>query len=101
MKRRITWPITGAGRGREDAETVAESVAFVLLNHYGIDASGYSFAYVAGWAQDRAVVKRNLDAIQRTSHVLIAGIEGGDAMENEQSMTDDERRGIRSNLQVS
>ncbi len=69
---------------REDAETVAESVAFVVLNHYGIDASGYSFAYVAGWAQDRAVVKRNLDAIQRTAHALIAGIEGGDAMEDDQ-----------------
>ena len=70
--------------GREDAETVAESVAFVVLNHYGIDASGYSFAYVANWAQDRAVVKRNLDAIQRTAHALISGIEGGDAMEDDQ-----------------
>ena len=69
---------------REDAETVAESVAFVVLNHYGIDASGYSFAYVAGWAQDRAVVKRNLEAIQRTAHALIAGIEGGDTMEDDQ-----------------
>ena len=67
---------------REDADTVAESAAFVVLNHYGIDASDYSFAYVATWAQDRAVVKRNLDAIQRTAHALIAGIEGGDAMED-------------------
>ena len=70
---------------REDAETVAESVAFVVLNHYGIDTSGYSFAYVANWAQDRAVVKRNLDAIQQTAHAVIAGIEGSDAMEDEQA----------------
>jgi hypothetical protein len=68
---------------REDAETVAESVAFVVLKHYGIDASDYSFAYVAGWAQDRAVVKRNLDAIQQTAHALIAGIEGADHREDE------------------
>ena len=68
---------------REDAETVAESAAFVVLNHYGIDTSGYSFAYVANWAQDRAVVKRNLEAIQRTAHAVIAGMEGGDAMEDD------------------
>jgi len=68
---------------REDAETVAESVAFVVLNHYGIDASDYSFAYVATWAHDRAVVKRNLDAIQRTAHALIDGIEGADHREDE------------------
>ena len=60
---------------REDAETVAESAAFVVLHHYGIDASSYTFAYVANWAQDRQVVKRNLDAIQRTAHALIAGID--------------------------
>lgn len=47
-----------------------------MLNQYGIDTSDYSFAYVARWAQDRQVVKRNLDAIQRTAHLLIAGIEG-------------------------
>ena len=33
-----------------DAETVAESVAFLVLNHYGVDASGYAFAHVASWA---------------------------------------------------
>ena len=65
---------------REDAETVAESAAFVVLHHYGIDTSSYTFPYVAGWAQNRQVVRRNLEAIQRTAHALIAGIEGpGDA----------------------
>ena len=61
---------------REDAETVAESAAFVVLHHYGIDTSSYTFPYVAGWAQNRQVVRRNLEAIQRTAHALIAGIEG-------------------------
>lgn len=32
-----------SGVERRDAETVAESTAFVVLNHYGIDTSGYSF----------------------------------------------------------
>ncbi len=64
------------GIERRDAETVAESAAFVVLTHYGIDSWGYTFPYVATWAQDRAVLKRSLAAIQRTSHRIIAGIEG-------------------------
>nr|MBA2453182.1 ImmA/IrrE family metallo-endopeptidase [Chloroflexia bacterium] len=62
------------GIAREDAETVAESVAYVVLSHYGIDSGNYSFAYVARWAEDRQVLKRNLDAIQRAAHVLVDGI---------------------------
>jgi hypothetical protein len=62
------------GMNSQDVETVAESAAFVVLNHYGIDSSGYTFPYVAGWAQDRAVLKRNLGAVQQTAHRI------GDAM---------------------
>lgn len=62
---------------REDAETVAESAAYVILQHYGIDSGSYTFAYVARWAEDRLVLKRNLDAIQKTSHTIIHAIEGG------------------------
>jgi N-terminal domain of anti-restriction factor ArdC len=68
------------GTSNPDVETIAESAAFVVLNHYGIDSSGYSFPYVARWAQDRAVLKRNLDAIQRTAHEIIAAIEGEEAV---------------------
>ena len=64
------------GMAKEDVETVAESAAYVVLQHYGIDSSGYSFGYVARWAKDRQVLKRNLDAIQRTAHTIIEGIEG-------------------------
>lgn len=62
-----------AGR---DAETIAESSAFVVLSHYGLDTASYSFPYVAGWAKDKAVLKRNLDAIQKTANRIIEGIEG-------------------------
>ena len=55
-----------------DAETVAESVAFVLLDHYGIDTSAYSVPYIAGWARDPAVVQRNLDTVRTLSHVMLA-----------------------------
>jgi len=57
---------------RRDAETVAESAAFVVLTHYGIDSSGYTFPYVATWAQNRTVLKRNLASVQQTSHRIIA-----------------------------
>jgi len=69
------------GVERRDAETVAESAAFVVLTHYGIDSSDYTFPYVATWAQDRAVLKRNLAAIQQVSHRIIAGLEGDESIE--------------------
>ncbi len=64
---------------REDAETVAESAAYVVLQRFGIDSSGYTFAYVARWAEDRQVLKRNLDAIQKTSHGIIQALEEQEA----------------------
>jgi len=63
---------------REDAETVAESSAFVVLAHYGIygiDTGSYSFPYVARWAEDKAVLRRNLAEVQGVAAGLIAGIE--------------------------
>jgi len=62
----------------EDAETVAEGAAYTVLSHFGLDTSGYSFGYVAHWARDVAVVRRNLAAIQQVAHRLIVAIEGGD-----------------------
>ncbi len=59
---------------RRDAETVAESSAFVVLTHFGLDTSGYSFPYVATWAEDRQVLKRNLGEIQGVSRTLIEAI---------------------------
>lgn len=60
---------------KEDRETVAEGAAFVVLNHFGIDSSDYTFGYVAGWAEDKEVLHRNLVAIQKTSKLVINAIE--------------------------
>ena len=60
----------------EDAETVAEGAAYTVLSHFDLDTSGYSFGYVAHWARDIAVVRRNLAAIQAVAHRLIVAIEG-------------------------
>jgi antirestriction protein ArdC len=61
---------------REDGETVAEGAAFVVLNHFGIDSSDYTFGYVAAWAQEKEVLTRNLAAIQKSAQTVIDAIGG-------------------------
>jgi antirestriction protein ArdC len=68
------------GMDKRDVETIAESAAFVVLNHAGVDSAGYSFPYIAHWAQDRTVLKRNLDAVQKTAHQIIDALEQGGAL---------------------
>ena len=42
---------------RRDAETIAESAAFVVGAHFGFDTGVRSFPYVALWAQDKKVLE--------------------------------------------
>jgi len=60
-----------AGANMADAETIAEGAAFVVLDHFGLDAGDYTFPYVARWAVDRATLTRNLEAIRATAYTLI------------------------------
>ena len=55
----------------------AESVAYVVCQHYGIDTSDYSFPYVATWSADKEVpeLKASLDTIRRTASELIVKID--------------------------
>ena len=48
-----------------------------MLSYFGVDASGYSFAYVAHWAERREIVKGALASIQRTAREIIEAIEDG------------------------
>ena len=57
---------------------MAEGAAYTVLAHFGLDTSGYSFGYVAHWARDMAVVRRNLAAIHAVAHRLIVAIEEGE-----------------------
>jgi len=63
------------GTNRADGETVAEGAAFVVLNHFGIDSSDYTFGYVAAWARDREVLTRNLTTILQTARTVIDELE--------------------------
>lgn len=64
---------------RGDCELEAESVAFVVLQHLGIDSGGYSFGYVAGWqgGNDAAIkaLKTSAQRIQVTAKAIIEGIQ--------------------------
>jgi predicted transcriptional regulator len=48
-----------------------------VLSYFGVDASGYSFAYVARWAEKKDVVKAALSNIQKTVRTIIEAVEGG------------------------
>jgi len=60
---------------RRDAETIAESAAYVVGAHYGFDTGVRSFPYVALWAQDKKVLEENLDAIRRVATTILKGLE--------------------------
>jgi hypothetical protein len=60
---------------RRDAETIAESAAFVVGAHYGFDTGVRSFPYVALWAQDKKVLEQNLEAIRRVATAILEGLE--------------------------
>lgn len=56
---------------REDKETQAESVAFIVAYHYGLDTSEYSFPYVATWVENPETIHKNMDLIQKTADYVI------------------------------
>ncbi|MTR49393.1 hypothetical protein GMD67_09645 [Pseudoflavonifractor sp. BIOML-A11] len=51
----------------------AESVAYVVCQHFGINTSDYSFGYVAGWSKGKelAELKASLDTIRTTAAEII------------------------------
>ncbi len=59
-------------------EVQAESVAYAVCQHYGLDTSDYSFGYVAGWSsgKDLKELRASLETIRATAHELITAIDG-------------------------
>jgi hypothetical protein len=68
---------SGDKKSKNQKETEAESVAYVVCQHYGIDTSDYSFAYVATWSADKEVpeLKASLDTIRKTASDMIVKID--------------------------
>ena len=64
---------------REEHETAAEAVAYVVLAHFGLDSGTRSFPYIATWAKDTATLRGVLGTIQGVAHTIISQLEGPDS----------------------
>lgn len=63
---------------RRTREVQAESVAYAVCQHYGLDTSDYSFGYVAGWSSGKEVaeLKASLETIRAAASEIITEIDG-------------------------
>ena len=63
---------------RRTREVEAESVAYTVCQHYGLDTSEYSFGYVAGWSSGKelAELRGSLETIRSTATEMINAIDG-------------------------
>jgi antirestriction protein ArdC len=63
------------GHNRPECETIAEAVAYIVMNSAGFDSGDYSFGYLATWAAgETKVFKAKLAEIVKTSAKIIDGL---------------------------
>lgn len=64
-------------KDRRTKEVEAESIAYVVCQHFWIDTSDYSFPYVSSWSSGKELkeLKSSLDCISKTAAGMIDGIE--------------------------
>ena len=62
---------------RRTREVEAESVAYTVCQHYGLDTSDYSFGYIAGWSSGRELseLKSSLETIRSAAAEIINSID--------------------------
>lgn len=62
---------------RRTKEVEAESVAYTICQHFGIDSSDYSFGYVAGWSSGKKLeeLKTSMNTIRSTASEIINSVE--------------------------
>lgn len=64
------------GHCRDEREIIGESVAYIVLNRFGIDAGAYTFGYLAGWSlTDPKLFRSKLAEIQKTAATIIDRLE--------------------------
>ena len=66
----------GMTKDRMTKEVEAESVAYVVCNHFGLDTSDYSFSYIASWSSGKEMseLRSSMDTIRTTSSQFISDI---------------------------
>lgn len=65
----------GAACSSPEEETTAESVAYLVCAHFGLDTGARSFPYVAVWSREPKTLKAAMTRIQTVSAVLIDRLE--------------------------
>lgn len=69
------YTATVFGLPRADAETIAESSAYIVGAHYGFDSGVRSFPYVALWAKDEKILYANMKSVQEVAEKVIDALE--------------------------
>ena len=66
-----------ADKDRHTREVEAESIAYVVCQHFGIDTADYSFPYVTSWSSGKELdeLKASLECISRTAAEMIDSVE--------------------------
>lgn len=68
----------GNGTGKQDREVEAESVAFIVGTHFGLDNLS-SPNYLALWNADSKIIAARANNIQKVAHQIISAVEAGNA----------------------
>lgn len=68
----------GVEKDKMTKEVEAESVAYIVCQHLGLDSSEYSFPYIAGWSSDRDMkeLRTSMDLIRKTAGDFIENMAG-------------------------
>ena len=90
-------------KDRNTEEVEAESIAFTVCTHFGIDTSDYSFGYVASWGSGKEVpeLKSSLETIRATSNELINSITAVITKEQEKTAEQPDKSNIIGNTAYS
>jgi hypothetical protein len=59
---------------KEEAELQAESVAYTVTNHYGLDTK-HGAAYISLWKGNKEAVQKNLTLIHKVATFIIKGVD--------------------------
>lgn len=89
------------GKDRNTKEVEAESIAFVVCSHFGLDTGNYSFGYIGTWSSGKELpeLKSSLQTIQSAAAGIITEIESHLAeiqkeREQDQTITQAQTQGI-------
>ena len=85
---------------RHTREVQAESVAYAVCQHYGLDTSDYSFGYIAGWSSGKELseLKASLETIRSAANELITEIDGHFAELQQQREAADKPAPVMENI---